>query len=47
MRAPKSRKEVRQQQILSALEANPAMRVNQLAEELAVSTETTQLILTD
>ena len=36
----KSRKELRQERILSALEANPALRVNQLAEALEVSTET-------
>lgn len=36
----KSRKELRQGRILAALEANPSLRVNQLAEELAVSTET-------
>ncbi len=47
MRIPRSRKEVRQGQILSALEANPAMRVNQLADELAVSTETIRRDLTE
>ncbi len=47
MSAPKSRKEMRQEQILSALEANPALRVNQLAEELGVSTETIRRDLTE
>lgn len=47
MRVPKSRKEVRQQHILSALEANPAVRVNQLADELTVSTETIRRDLTE
>lgn len=36
----RSRKELRQDRILAALEANPSLRVNHLAEELAVSTET-------
>lgn len=36
----KSRKEMRHARILAVLEANPALRVNQLAEELEVSTET-------
>lgn len=36
----KSRKELRQDGILAMLESNPALRVNQLAESLAVSTET-------
>ncbi|WP_225026931.1 DeoR/GlpR family DNA-binding transcription regulator [Xinfangfangia pollutisoli] len=36
----KSRKEQRQDSILGALEGNPALRVNQLAEQLDVSTET-------
>ncbi|SED66130.1 DeoR/GlpR family DNA-binding transcription regulator [Rhodobacter sp. 24-YEA-8] len=40
MKPSRSRKEQRQDNILSALEANPALRVNQLAEELDVSTET-------
>ena len=40
MKSTKSRKELRQGSILAALEGNPALRVNQLAEELAVSTET-------
>lgn len=40
MNRVKSRKELRQDRILAALEANPSLRVNQLAEELGVSTET-------
>lgn len=40
MKPTKSRKELRQDSILAALEGNPALRVNQLAESLAVSTET-------
>lgn len=36
----KSRKGIRQDAILAALEQNPALRVVQIAEELAVSTET-------
>ena len=40
MKRPRSRKEHRHGRILAALEANPALRVNQLAEQLAVSTET-------
>lgn len=40
MKRTRSRKELRHAQILSALEANPALRVNQLAEQLQVSTET-------
>ena len=40
MKITKSRKELRQNSILAALEANPALRVNLLAEELDVSTET-------
>lgn len=36
----KSRKEQRQDRILTELGANPALRVNQLADELDVSTET-------
>lgn len=40
MKPTKSRKELRQGSILAALEGNPALRVNQLAESLAVSTET-------
>lgn len=40
MKQAKSRKEMRQDRILAALGANPALRVNQLAEELEVSTET-------
>lgn len=47
MLVPKSRKEVRQQQILSALEENPSIRVNQLADELTVSTETIRRDLTE
>lgn len=47
MQAPRSRKEMRHGQILSALEANPAMRVNQLADELSVSTETIRRDLTE
>ncbi len=40
MRPQKSRKNVRQDSILAALERNPALRVIQIAEELSVSTET-------
>ena len=40
MKLKKSRKEVRQGRILAALDANPSLRVNQLAEDLGVSTET-------
>ena len=40
MKVSRSRKGIRHDRILSELEANPAMRVSQLAEELAVSTET-------
>ena len=40
MKVVRSRKEVRQHRILTALEANPALRVTQLAKELAVSAET-------
>lgn len=40
MKPTKSRKELRQGSILAALEGNPALRVNQLAESLSVSTET-------
>lgn len=40
MKSPRSRKELRQERILTAFEENPALRVNQLAEELDVSTET-------
>lgn len=40
MNPKKSRKEERQGRILIALEANPSLRVNQLAEDLSVSTET-------
>lgn len=40
MRVPRSRKGLRQQQIVAALEVNPTLRVNQLADELDVSTET-------
>ncbi|WP_413875648.1 DeoR/GlpR family DNA-binding transcription regulator [Albidovulum sp.] len=40
MARTQSRKELRQGRILAALEANPSRRVNQLAEELDVSTET-------
>ncbi len=40
MARTQSRKELRQGKILSALGANPSLRVNQLAEELDVSTET-------
>ncbi len=36
----KSRKELRHDRILSAFGANPSLRVNRLAEELGVSTET-------
>lgn len=40
MKSMKSRKALRQSSILAALEGNPALRVNQLAEDLSVSTET-------
>lgn len=40
MGTQKSRKGVRQDAILTALEQNPALRVIQIAEELGVSTET-------
>ena len=40
MGTQKSRKRVRQDSILAALERNPALRVVQIAEELEVSTET-------
>lgn len=40
MKLTKSRKELRHDRILAALGANPALRVNRLAEELDVSTET-------
>lgn len=40
MKQTKSRKELRHSEILAALEANPTLRVNQLAEQLKVSTET-------
>lgn len=40
MKSVKSRKELRQARILATLEENPAIRVNQLAEDLSVSTET-------
>jgi DeoR/GlpR family transcriptional regulator of sugar metabolism len=40
MRMQKSRKSTRQDNILAALERNPALRVVQIAEELGVSAET-------
>jgi len=40
MRMQKSRKSTRQDNILAALERNPALRVFQIAEEFEVSTET-------
>ncbi|MFD6319248.1 DeoR/GlpR transcriptional regulator [Methylorubrum populi] len=40
MKTGKSRKELRHQRIMAVLESNPSARVNQLAEELEVSTET-------
>lgn len=40
MKPTRSRKEMRHARILAALEANPTLRVNQLAEQLEVSTET-------
>lgn len=43
----KSRKGVRQDTILAALERNPALRVVQIAEELDVSTETVRRDLTE
>ncbi|WP_292333246.1 DeoR/GlpR family DNA-binding transcription regulator [Mesorhizobium sp.] len=47
MRAAKSRKELRHEQIMSVLEANPTLRVNQLAEALGVSAETVRRDLTE
>lgn len=47
MRPAKSRKETRHDRILSVLEANPALRVNQLADELGVSAETVRRDLTE
>lgn len=47
MRTQKSRKGVRQDNILAALERNPALRVLQIAEELDVSTETVRRDLTE
>lgn len=47
MRMQKSRKGARQDKILGALERNPALRVNQIAEELDVSTETVRRDLTE
>jgi len=47
MRMQKSRKGVRQDNILAALERNPALRVVQIAEELDVSTETVRRDLTE
>lgn len=44
---PPSRKEQRHERILAALDANPTLRVNQLADELAVSTETIRRDLTE
>jgi DeoR/GlpR family transcriptional regulator of sugar metabolism len=43
----KSRKSVRQDNLLAALERNPALRVFQIAEELGVSTETVRRDLTE
>lgn len=43
----KSRKNLRQDRILAALERNPALRVSQIAEELDVSTETVRRDLTE
>ena len=40
MKLSRSRKDIRHERILSALEANPALRVAQLAEDLSVSSET-------
>lgn len=40
MKPTRSRKEMRHTRILAALEANPTLRVNQLADQLEVSTET-------
>lgn len=40
MKPTRSRKEMRHARILEALEANPTLRVNQLADKLEVSTET-------
>ncbi len=42
-----SRKEQRHERILASLGANPALRVNQLADELSVSTETIRRDLTE
>lgn len=47
MSSHKSRKGVRQDNILVALERNPALRVGQIAEELNVSTETVRRDLTE
>lgn len=47
MGAQKSRKGVRQDNILASLERNPALRVVQIAEELEVSTETVRRDLTE
>lgn len=40
VKSTQTRKELRHAQILAAFEDNPALRVNQLAEDLGVSTET-------
>lgn len=40
LKVSRSRKDIRHDRILGALEANPALRVTQLADELAVSSET-------
>lgn len=47
MRTTKSKKELRHDRILLALEANPALRVNQLADQLEVSSETIRRDLTE
>lgn len=47
MKAAKSKKELRHDRILLAFEANPALRVNQLAEQLGVSSETVRRDLTE
>lgn len=47
MKEPRSRKDVRHERILSELQANPTIRVTQLAEELKVSTETVRRDLAD
>ncbi len=47
LKQPRSRKELRHSQILASIEANPTLRVNQLADQLGVSTETIRRDLTE